>query len=439
MANRNLDAHILQAISETDKAVLQAIYTHRCLTENLIHRFFYEKSGIPQEVSASRIRWLKQKGLIEPMDYGGDFPALFLTTLGIETYRFLFDLPVEVFDPEVGKFKNALRIASDLKMKTNNLKHQMALNEFQLRFDERVAGRFAYTYQDEKFIRMSYAIRPDGLIQMSNVDLFIEIDMATEKHKVLLSKWDHYREFLRSSSYRCKGKKIIMLFALHNVKYIEQRRNVVLSSLQLGLLDTLDSCFEVYIDSPENLLDIVFRNFAPIKELYMKDLERISNMIQKKHGFIFSSSAFMEKIAEKNSYWAYIKKLDKEKHILIQDGRPQEFLFDSYCDRPLSILNQMLNHGNISITITKQFGRKIPYLIMVQDEKSIFQDLVVVNKFDLPNIYFTTEERMNTKTLPEALFQLDIDGNLFHFSDFSLTTRKFEANVKPKKNSKSII
>ena len=50
--------------------------------------------------AARKIRWMLQKGLLEPVEYGEDFPALFLTTLGIETYRYLFNIPKEIMDLE---------------------------------------------------------------------------------------------------------------------------------------------------------------------------------------------------------------------------------------------------------------------------------------------------------------------------------------------------
>jgi len=88
-------------------------------------------------------------------------------------------------------------------------------------------------------------IRPDGLIQFNQVDLFLEMDMSTEKSDALLSKWNHYREFLKSREYRYKDRKTIVLFILNAVQMAEQRRQTVLSTLQTGLLDALDSCLTV--------------------------------------------------------------------------------------------------------------------------------------------------------------------------------------------------
>lgn len=431
MAARRANIKTIEAMSETDKQALHSIYTHRCLTEDLLYLFFYKTTNISRDFTAKRVRWMVQHNLIEPVEYGADLPALFLTTQGIETYRYIEDIPVEVLDLETGTMKRALKTASDLKMKPNNIRHQVALSTFHLMFDARSHHDFFYTYEDEKFIRVSAAVRPDGLIQMNNADLLLEIDMGTERRDVLLSKWNHYREFLKSKNYRYKEKKTIMLFIVNNVKLVEQRRAVILSTLQLGLLDALDSMFEVYVDTPENLLDIVFRKFTPNSLQYIDAIKDFSNTVLSLHQFVFSGSSFMSKVAPYSSYMAYIRKLDHTRHILVQDGRPQEFLFDSYLDRPLSVLHQIADHRKVCAEMIRSIGRKIPYLVLVSDEKSFYQDLILAQCLDLSDVYFTTKDRLVSTSFPEALFQYDGNGNLFHFQDFGMRERVFERTVKP--------
>lgn len=430
MAVRRVNVKTIESMSETDKQVLHAIYTHRCLTEDLLYRFFYKSMNISRDFTAKRVRWMIQHNLIEPIEYGADLPALFLTTQGIETYRYIEDIPVEVLDPETGTLQRALKTAADLKMKSNNIRHQIALSTFHLMFDARSNHEFFYSYVDEKFIRVSAAIRPDGLIQMNNADLFLEMDMGTERRDVLLSKWNHYREFLKSKNYRYKEKKTIMLFIVNNVKLVEQRRAVILSTLQVGLLDALDSMFEIYVDTPENLLDIVFRKFTPNSLQYIEDFRSFSNTVLSLHQFVFSASSFMTKVAPYSSYMAYIRKLDNNRHILVQDGRPQEFLFDSYLDRPLTVLHQITAHRKICAEMIRTIGRKIPYLVLVSDEKSFYQDLTLAQCLDLSDVYFTTRDRLASTSFPEALFQYDGNGNLFHFRDFGMQERVFERTVK---------
>lgn len=429
MPVRKPDLDMIAAMGSMDKMVLQSIYQHRCLNEDLLYQFFYRKMDASRTFAARKIRWMLQKGLIEPVEYGEDFPALFLTTLGIETYRYLFNIPKEIMDLDTGKMKNALRLAGSLKMKPNNLRHQMALNQFELAFEERAAGEIAFTYQDEKFLDLYTVIRPDGLIQFNQVDLFLEMDMSTEKSDALLSKWNHYREFLKSREYRYKDRKTIVLFILNAVQMAEQRRQTVLSTLQTGLLDALDSCFEIYVDTPENLLDLIFNRLAPNSVNFSKSIAALTKDIADRHGFTCSSSSFMDEIAPYTEFFAYIRKLNFNRRILVQDGRPQEFLLDVFWDRPLSVLKKIVYYNHMSAAMLKHLSRKIPYLVVLPEENSFYTELKLMRGMDYSDIYFTTSERLRQMDFPEALVQYDAMGNLFHFTDYGLQQRVFERKV----------
>lgn len=429
MPVRKPDLDMIAAMGSMDKMVLQSIYQHRCLNEDLLYQFFYRKMDASRTFAARKIRWMLQKGLIEPVEYGEDFPALFLTTLGIETYRYLFNIPKEIMDLDTGKMKNALRLAGSLKMKPNNLRHQMALNQFELAFEERAAGEIAFTYQDEKFLDLYTVIRPDGLIQFNQVDLFLEMDMSTEKSDALLSKWNHYREFLKSREYRYKDRKTIVLFILNSVQMAEQRRQTVLSTLQTGLLDALDSCFEIYVDTPEKLLDLIFNRLAPNSVRFSQSIAALTKDIADRHGFICSSSAFMDEIAPYTEFFAYIRKLNFNRKILVQDGRPQEFLLDVFWDRPLSVLKKIVYYNHMSAAMLKHLSRKIPYLVVIPEENSFYTELKLMRGMDYSDIYFTTFERLRQMDFPEALVQYDAMGNLFHFTDYGLQQRVFERKV----------
>ena len=429
MPVRKPDLDMIAAMSSVDKMVLQSIYQHRCLNEDLLYQFFYRKMDASRTFAARKIRWMLQKGLIEPVEYGEDFPALFLTTLGIETYRYLFNIPKEIMDLDTGKMKNALRLAGSLKMKPNNLRHQMALNQFELAFEEQAAGEIAFTYQDEKFLDLYTVIRPDGLIQFNQVDLFLEMDMSTEKSDALLSKWNHYREFLKSREYRYKDRKTIVLFILNSVQMAEQRRQTVLSTLQTGLLDALDSCFEIYVDTPEKLLDLIFNRLAPNSVRFSQSIAALTKDIADRHGFICSSSAFMDEIAPYTEFFAYIRKLNFNRKILVQDGRPQEFLLDVFWDRPLSVLKKIVYYHSMSAVMLKHLNRKIPYLVVIPAENSFYTELKLMRGMDYSDIYFTTSERLRQMDFPEALFQYDAISNMFHFADYGLQQRVFEQKV----------
>lgn len=430
MAYRKADVKVIEAMTDEDKLVLQAVYNHRCLNEDLMYEFFYKKKNISRGYAARRVRWLRQHDLLRPVEYGEDFPALFLTTFGIETYRYIYDIPKEIYDAESGKSKRTLRLSKELLMRPNNLRHQMALNRFALTFDDRAGERFEYTYQDEKFVNLYTTIRPDGLISMMNTDIFLEMDMASERKDALLSKWNHYRAFLKSKEYREKNKKMVMVFIINNVKDAERRRNLVLSTMQLGLLDLLDDCFEVYVDTPERLMDIVFNKVTPGSIGGALGLQSLTNCLMSQHRFISSSGEFLKKMFPETEFYSYIRKLNEKKKILTQDGRPQEFLLDAFWDRPMSVLNKLLYYNRVGAVMTRELKRRVPYLVVAADERELYNDLKVVQAIDCSNIYFTTLERLQKSSFPEALFQFNSLGSIFHFEDFALEKRIYERTIK---------
>ena len=80
--------------------------------------------------------------------------------------------------------------------------------------------------------------------------------------------------------------------------------------------------------------------------------------------------------------------------------------------------------------IRAQFGREISYLVVVDDIKSLYRDLSVLDIRSEPNVFFTTEERLRTKLFPEAIFQFDGLGSLFHFSDEVYNKPVFEQKMR---------
>ena len=121
---------------------------------------------------------------------------------------------------------------------------------------------------------------------------------------------------------------------------------------------------------------------------------------------------------------------NNEKKILIDDGRPQEFLLDVYWDRPISVLNKILNYNRMSAEMMRSLHRRIPYLVVASDERELYYDLKVIQAVDCSNIYFTTYERLQRSTFPEALFQFNSLGDISHFVDFGLQKRVYERSIK---------
>ena len=87
MANYKANAETIRQLTDGDVAALLSTYQHRCLDEALLYRYIYSETDEHQQYTARRIKKLVDFNLIEQVDYGREFPALFLTTLGIETDR----------------------------------------------------------------------------------------------------------------------------------------------------------------------------------------------------------------------------------------------------------------------------------------------------------------------------------------------------------------
>lgn len=122
----------LDALTPADKEVITAIYHHRCLNEPLLYKHFYSKEKVKRSHAEERIKALTEAGYLSPVDYGQEYPALFLTEAGVACANRLMIYP----DPtmkSVGSF--------GLKMKEQIINHQLALNAVVLDFKEEAEKR----------------------------------------------------------------------------------------------------------------------------------------------------------------------------------------------------------------------------------------------------------------------------------------------------------
>lgn len=427
MPVKNVDLKIVKSLTSVDKKILLSIYEHRCLNEDLIYNFFYKRVNASREFTARKIRWMIQKKLIEPVEYGLDFPALFLTTFGIETIRYVYDIPYYEYDEQSGENVRTLEIASRLKMKANNLKHQMALNEFVLKFKERVSDAFKYKYIDEKFLNLSMVIRPDGLIQIGDIDVYLEIDMTTESKEYLLTKWGHYREYQHCKSFQ--ERRIVVMFILNNVTRIEKRRETILRSINQSIIDIIDYSFDFYVGTQDEILDILFNEFTPNSVGRRLVVNELINVLSSEHQYICSTSLFMGNIVPSFKFDAYIRIKNDNGNVLVENGRPQEFLVDIYWNKPMSILKQVLFYSNQSVFMRNKIKRVIPYLIVVDDEIRFFKELKLMDYNFCEDVFFTTKERLQGVYFPNAVFQYDQSGFIFHFSDTGFKNKVFEKKL----------
>lgn len=430
MANVKAKPEIIRELTESDKNGLLSIYHHRCLNESLLYRYFYSKKDSDQSYARKRIQYMLENKLIESVDYSAEFPAIFLTTAGIETIKLIFDMPADMWNPDTEQIEPFMKTASELKIQIKNLRHQMSLNEFVLEFEEQATGQIPYKYYDEKFMpQCSETMMPDGFIELNDCNIFLELDMATERSSHLALKWNSYRSFLSAPSSYYSEKKLIVFFIIKDTTKAEQRRNTVLASLQKGLVDKIDPQFEIYVDTAHNLMNILFDEIVPLTNEYRSLIDELRRLLTTQYGFRFSSADFVNKLNSSMKYDFYMRKLNEKNCVLVENGRPQEYLLGLYLTRPLSVMHNILYHNYAMVALKSKVKRALPYLIIGASEKRIYNDLVVMNARGISNVFFTTPDRLKTKTFGEAIFQIDELGNLVHFNQ-SLTTPIHEQRMK---------
>lgn len=414
----------LDAMTTADKEAIMAIYNHRCLDEKLLYKHFYSKEDIKRAYTEERIHELTQMGYLTHVDYGGEYSALFLSEAGVACANRLMVEPDPTMKP-VTSYR--------LKMKEQIIRHQLALNSMALEFEgEAKKRKIPYRYYDGKFMEFNAEVLPDALIQTNEYDIFLEMDMATEGTPDLLYKWSNYRSYLNTTNFLCKDKKTIVLFILGNVTEPGVRRYYVLSSIGQGLLDKITRKFDIYIDTPDRLLDLLFNELLTPPD-NIKDIQSALRM----HGFSLTPAKPLNEFVIGPSYEFYTRMLsNKSKQVMVKDGRVQEFLLDNAINYlPASCLTKVVGHNSITLGLTAKAGRTIPYLVVVEEEKLVSADLSSVNARGVRNIYFTTLQRLrDSVTFPEALFQIDQMGRLSHFSDFSLSEPVYERTITTTKN-----
>jgi hypothetical protein len=437
-AMRNAVSDILKSLSPVDVEALQSIYMYRCLTPKQLYQLHYNTLSnheqTPEDVVKTKIETLVSLGLIEEVEriskviQEGVEPVYFLTPLGVEVVRYCFDLPANVYDSKKQVVKRGYYRASELKIYPKNINHQVHLNQFIIDFAQ-MNPDIHWKYYDEKHVSQFSSIRPDGILTMLDTDFFIEMDLATESQKQLLEKWDNYRNFLLSREYAYKEKKIILLFICEGTSRLKERVDLVKYTIFERLIDVMDSDFEVYVGSKEQILKLLSEKLIPaLKGQYIPH-QQIAQILTEKHGFHVSNGFVLKDVFNGTEFDFYFRKINENKHILIENNRIQEFVLDEYSFAPMSVLNKIAYLDKNNVFFKEKFQREISYIVVGESEEQIYHDLKLVDLIGVKNVYFTTFHRLNTLPFHEALFQFDFLGNIHHFSNSGLNERIFEQTL----------
>lgn len=423
---------LLKSLSNRDIEALKSIYDHRCLTVNQIYELHYKKSArgngeiVSDAYCKKKISEFLELGIVEKVEHLGE-DVMFLTTKGVDLIRHCYDLPANIYDYNQGVIRRGYYRASELKITPKYISHQLKLNQFLIDFKLKEHDIY-WKYYDEKYISQFRNIRPDGLLTMFDVDFFIEIDMATESKKQLYDKWDNYRRFLDSQEYEYIERKIVVLFIIENTANPQARIDLVKHTLGARLMDKIDSNFEIYVGTKEDMLGIIDEKIEVINGK-KKDFNDEIFTAMANHGFSVALGEKLKNIFNGIEYDFYCRKIDENNHVVIENNRIQEFIVDSYKLQPFSVLKKIAFLSLSNVYFSEKLGRKLSYIVVGESEESLYRDLKIMDLLVVDNVYYTTLDRLKNRPFYKALFQFDFLGNIHSFKDNGLDDREFEFNV----------
>jgi len=414
-------------LDKKDLEVLHNIYLLRCLTVSQIYLNYYQEdyTGV-QDFRNKKLHELLETGAIEEILFSADNSAIFLTRLGIDVVVSEFKIPINIVN-ENGQVSRGYHRAHELKLQPKNIPHQVHLNQFMIDFKTIYQYKnltIPWEYYDEKYLSQYRKIRPDGMIRMLDVDLFLEMDMSTESKAQLTEKWKNYKWFLNSAEHR-NDQKVIVLFIIENTDLIENRKNLIKLTAGDIVLDDIDDTFEIIVGTKEELLTIVFNQLIPdIKKTNYRKAN-IVNLLTSRYGFNVSDASILQKKLGNQDYGFFVRKLDESNNLLVEYNRIQGFLVD-YCYRDsLSTIAKISYLDSNLAEFNYYYKWKPSYIIITDDLEHLYQDLKLFKLDRLNNIYYTTISDLQSNIFPHALYQFDYNGELYTFEDSGLIKRKY--------------
>lgn len=424
--------NIMKQLTEEDLELLHHLYLYRCLTFFQAQRFIYKMEDEPEYVFYEEVvEKLLNLEVVEFVEYLPNEYVFFLTTNGVDIVRHTKEIPLEIFNPDTKIVKRGYYRAGELKMHTRLINHQVHLNQFVLEFQEIAKQKgLKWKYYDEKYVSQYLTIRPDGLIQLLDTDFFLEIDMGSESKKQLKDKWHNYQNFIHSSEFRNNERNIIVLFILENVRNTDRRGDLVRYTAMNVIGNFFSDRLDMVIGSKEEILSTLFNVIIPNLKHENKEKKEWLDGLKDKHGFQVDYAHPLKKALNDGDYEFYIRKVNEEtKHIVVENGRLQEYLLDDYSARPLSVINRIQFHATNASMFQLQFKRRIAYIVVAPDEHTLFRDLKVTDSLFFEQVFFTTPKRLKERPFHEAIFQFDIEGGIYHFADTGLQQQIYERNV----------
>lgn len=423
---------IMKALAPRDIEALRSIYNYRCLTVDQIYQLHYMKSLrdsneiVSDSYCKKKVAEFLELEIVEKVEHiQGD--VLFLTTNGVDVVKYYYDLPTNIFNYSKNAVRNGYYRAGELKISPKYTNHQLSLNQFMIDFTLKNFD-VVWKYYDEKHLSAFNDIRPDGLLNMLDIDFFIEMDMATESKKQLYEKWENYRRFLDSQEYHFIERKIVVLFVIENTAKPQARIDLIKHTMGARLMDQMDSNFEVYVNTKEGILELLEEKIDALRGKKRSENDNIFKIMAEK-GFSVALGENLKHLFNNIEYEFYCRKIDENNHVSVENGRIQEYLIDSYNHAPFSVLKKIAFLSVSNIYFKDKLKRTFAYVVIGESENSLYRDLKIMDLVVVDNVYYTTMDRLKSRPFHQALFQFDFLGNVHTFTDAGLRERTFESNV----------
>lgn len=353
-----------------------------------------------------------------------------ITQKGIDLIQNNLNIPSEVYNIDTKKIEKTILKEKDINIRPEYIPHQVALNDFVLSFRVKY-GKIKY--YDEKFLSSMKSIRPDGMIRLDTIDLFLEQDMGSETAKQLRDKWSRYRRYL-ANEYTGE-RKIVVLFIL-TCKDPEKRDLLIRKTILETFDQMLSNNFEIFIGDKETLLDACFKRIIPGDKSRTKDF----SVLMKRFGFNISDGSKLKLKLGGVVYRYYFSKLQNNKLLYYnpnknRKGRFAEFLADNYDYCPMTVLSKISYHDknshNFDIAYSKKANlRLIGYIVLTNDLEKLYKQLRACDLIKVENVYYTTPERLLKLSLPRALIRFNQFGDIVSCSDYYFDPVIKENNIQ---------
>lgn len=412
-------------LTESDKQLLTKLYQLRCLSVEQLYQLYYQSQMDFKTFIQKTLKQLTDLGLVQITNYKDSQFGVTLENEGVQVVRQLLNLPPNIFTKDKRMLQRGYLRASDLKVLPRFMNHQIHLNQFILKFEEKFEEKYSayrFKYFDEKHLTHYLSIRPDGLLHLFDVDLFLEMDMGTETKKALEQKWRHYRQFITNEEFKYQERRMIIFMFCEGDVDVQARRELILKTAFETLGDYFSNQIDMYIGSIQELTHLLFEKLIPH---WLQEDPSLPNWQQalKNKGFKLFRATQFNQYFNKGHY-----QLFAQLPLKLQNGELllQEFFLDDWRAQRLAICTNIAFFYQNLNSLKKVYPRPVKYLICTNNEFQCQELLKVLQLMNEKNVFFTTMERLKEKPLNEAIFCFDFEGNRYHFQSLTFEKRVLE-------------